>query len=75
MGKVDQGFIVHWLANHYWSGELKYIGYNGDGKQVRDILHIEDLFNLIDTQISNFDSLSKLTFNVGGGLRNSTSLL
>jgi len=75
MGKVDQGFIVHWLVKHYWGGELKYIGYKGDGKQVRDVLHIEDLFNLIEIQISNFKTLNMKTFNVGGGLKNSTSLL
>lgn len=75
MGKVDQGFLVHWLASHYWEKKLKYIGYKGSGKQVRDVLHIEDLFNLIDAEIANFQELKGQTFNVGGGLRNSTSLL
>lgn len=75
MGKVDQGFLVHWLASHYWKKKLKYIGYKGSGKQVRDVLHIEDLFNLIDAEIANFRELKGQTFNVGGGLNNSTSLL
>jgi len=74
MGKVDQGFLVHWLASHYWKKRLTYIGYKGSGKQVRDVLHIEDLYNLIDFQIKNFNMLQGQTFNVGGGIKNSISL-
>jgi CDP-paratose 2-epimerase len=75
MGKVDQGVIVLWLAKHYWKKELTYNGYGGFGKQVRDILHIHDLFRLIDIQINNFEILNSKTFNVGGGLGCSLSLL
>ena len=53
MGKVDQGVVVLWVARHFWKKELSYIGYGGEGKQVRDILHINDLFKLIDFQIHN----------------------
>jgi CDP-paratose 2-epimerase len=75
MGKVDQGVIVLWLAKHYWKKELTYNGYGGFGKQVRDILHIHDLFRLIDIQINNFENFNSKTFNVGGGLDCSLSLL
>jgi CDP-paratose 2-epimerase len=75
MGRVDQGVIVLWLAKHYWKKELTYNGYGGLGKQVRDILHIYDLFRLIDIQITNFDKFNSKTFNVGGGLDCSISLL
>ena len=54
---------------------MSYIGYGGTGKQVRDILHIDDLFELIDYQIKNINELSGEVFNVGGGKETSISLL
>jgi CDP-paratose 2-epimerase len=74
MGKVDQGFIVLWLAKHFWKGELSYLGYGGSGKQVRDFLHIKDLFRLIDWQMHNLIEVNAEVFNVGGGLNSSISL-
>jgi CDP-paratose 2-epimerase len=74
MGKVDQGVITLWVARHYWGKDISYFGYGGSGKQVRDVLHILDLFDLINYQIQNFDIVNGRTFNVGGGLRSSTSL-
>ncbi|MFH1454841.1 MAG: NAD-dependent epimerase/dehydratase family protein [bacterium] len=75
MGKVDQGFIVLWIAKHIFGGNLSYIGYNGSGKQVRDFIHIDDLFNIIDIQINDFKKYSGQIFNIGGGVKNSISLL
>lgn len=74
MGKVDQGVVVLWVARHLFNGRLSYFGYGGQGKQVRDILHIEDAFRLIDWQIHNLDKVNGTTFNAGGGLENSLSL-
>ncbi len=74
MGKVDQGFVVLWLARHMWNGNLSYIGYGGKGKQVRDILHIEDLYNLLRMQIDQLDEISGSVYNVGGGPELSISL-
>jgi CDP-paratose 2-epimerase len=74
MGKVDHGVIVLWVARHFWKNKLGYFGYGGEGKQVRDILHIHDLFNLIDIQIHNFDLYNGQIFNVGGGTDCSISL-
>jgi len=75
MGKADQGVAVLWMARHFWQGKLDYVGYGGTGKQVRDVLHIEDLCRLVDHQINNIDKLSGQTFNVGGGKETSLSLL
>jgi len=75
MGKVDQGFVALWMAKHFWQKELAYIGYGGSGKQVRDLLHVQDLVELIDRQIQEMDRLSGQTFNVGGGIKNTASLL
>lgn len=75
MGKVDQGVFALWMAAHYFKKELSYIGFGGEGKQVRDVLHIDDLCELIDLQITNLSSLSNQCFNIGGGIENSLSLL
>lgn len=74
MGKVDQGVVVLWLARHFWKQSLGYFGYGGMGKQVRDVLHVSDLYRLIDFQIHNIDELNNQTFNVGGGRNLSISL-
>jgi CDP-paratose 2-epimerase len=75
MGKVDQGVVVLWAARHFWKKNLSYIGYGGTGKQVRDILHTKDLYQLIDWQIKNIDKVNGEIFNVGGGNEVSVSLL
>jgi len=74
MGKVDQGVIALWVARHYWKQNVTYFGYGGEGKQVRDILHIADLFRLTDYQIHHFEQVDGQTFNVGGGLTSAISL-
>ena len=74
MGKVDQGVMVLWLAKHFYKGSLSYIGYGGTGKQVRDALHIQDLFELVKLQLQNPELYRGEIFNVGGGLKSSTSL-
>src|SRR3954451_10908727 len=48
MGKVDQGIFTHWVLAHQTGRPLRYIGYGGAGKQVRDLLHVDDLVELID---------------------------
>ena len=75
MGKIDQGVVVLWAAKHYWKGKLSYIGYGGLGKQVRDMVHIEDLYRLLNFQIFNFNNLKSKLYNVGGGLDGSLSLM
>ena len=74
MGKVDQGVVVHWVASHFWKRKLGYFGYGGEGKQVRDLLHIRDLFRLIDHQAHHMELFSGETFNAGGGKDGSISL-
>jgi CDP-paratose 2-epimerase len=74
MGKVDQGVIMHWVASHLFDKPLRYIGYGGTGKQVRDLLHVEDLLELVDRQVVELDELHGDVFNVGGGQACSLSL-
>jgi CDP-paratose 2-epimerase len=74
MGKIDQGVIVLWMAKHFWKGRLGYIGYGGLGQQARDVLHVRDLFRLVQWQIANLGLLKGQIYNVGGGLENTVSL-
>lgn len=74
-GKVDQGVFTLWVANHYFRKPLKYTGFGGKGKQVRDLLHPLDLFSLMKKQLAGMDKHSGQVFNVGGGYEISTSLL
>jgi len=74
MGKVDQGFIVLWMARHAYGGALAYTGFGGEGLQVRDILHVEDLYELIKRQLRQLDRCCGATYNVGGGSELSVSL-
>lgn len=74
-GKSDQGVFTMWVANHFYGKPLAYKGFGGTGKQVRDLLHPADLFELIVRQVENVSQASGQTFNVGGGPEISTSLL
>ncbi|ABS56284.1 NAD-dependent epimerase/dehydratase [Methanoregula boonei 6A8] len=74
MGKVDQGVVMLWAACHRFRKDLAYIGYYGTGKQVRDVLHIDDLCDLVLAQMKRLDEFSGEIFNAGGGLNNSISL-
>jgi CDP-paratose 2-epimerase len=75
MGKVDQGVFSWWLLSHLFGRPLSYIGYDGSGKQVRDLLHVDDLIDLVDRQLADPESWSGVTANVGGGREGSLSLL
>ncbi|QHV93646.1 NAD-dependent epimerase/dehydratase family protein [Spirosoma endbachense] len=74
MGKVDQGVMVLWIAKHYFEQQLAYIGYGGTGKQTRDMLHIDDLYRLIDWELHNLDKVNGDILNAGGGVQSSASL-
>jgi CDP-paratose 2-epimerase len=74
MGKVDQGVFTHWMLSHHRGQDLRYIGYGGAGKQVRDLLHVDDLTELIDRQLTESAHWAGCTFNVGGGRAGSLSL-
>jgi len=73
-GKQDQGFVSLWLWRHLNKIPLKYQGYGGLGNQVRDVLDIEDLCELIKEQMLKIYKINNKTFNVGGGPKNSLSL-
>jgi len=75
MGKVDQGVFSWWLLSHLFGRPLTYIGYGGSGKQVRDLLHVDDLIDLVDEQLGDPERWNGVVANVGGGRECSLSLL
>jgi CDP-paratose 2-epimerase len=75
MGKVDQGVFTHWMLAHHFGKPLSYIGFGGRGKQVRDLLHVEDLVDLVELQLLAPEEWDGRTANVGGGRGCSLSLL
>jgi CDP-paratose 2-epimerase len=74
MGKGDQGIFTFWLLSHYFGRPLRYIGFGGQGRQVRDLLHAQDLAELVLDQVDNFERWNGLIFNVGGGRLSNLSL-
>jgi len=74
-GCSDQGWVARWVINNYLEKPLQYIGWKG--KQVRDVLHINDLCRLIDRQIDSLmgGNNGAHTYTVGGGEFNTLSLL
>jgi len=73
-GRVDQGVFTLWVAHHYFKQPLRYTGFGGTGKQVRDLLHPSDLFALIRKQLTRMGEDAGKIFNVGGRRGISTSL-
>jgi CDP-paratose 2-epimerase len=71
-GVEDQGWVA-WFIIAATLG--KDITIYGDGKQVRDVLHVEDLVRLYELAIERIDDVRGEAFNVGGGPDNVLSLL
>jgi CDP-paratose 2-epimerase len=74
MGKVDQGVFTYWMLAHHFKRPLRYIGFGGSGKQVRDLIHIDDAVALVLAQIAAPDDWAGHVANVGGGAAISLSL-
>src|SRR4029450_1350363 len=75
MGKVDQGVFTHWVVRPYFDRPLRYIGYGATGKQVRDLLFVGDLVDLVEEQLLQPEVWTGFNGNVGGGRERSLSLL
>jgi CDP-paratose 2-epimerase len=75
MGVAEQGVFTYWVLAHLLGRPLRYIGFDGSGRQVRDLLHVDDLAELIDRQLGDPEHWDGVVANVGGGLERSLSLL
>ncbi len=69
-GFEDQGWVAHFVISTLLGRPLTIYG---DGKQVRDVLYVEDLVRAFDAFIAS--KLSSAVFNIGGGSNNTVSLL
>ena len=71
-GKSAQGWLAFFVIAHRLNIPLEYCGFQG--KQVRDVLHVNDMCRLVDRQITDLHPGPRV-FNVGGGLENTISLI
>ena len=73
-GTPDQGIFAFWVNAHLRRRPLKYIGFDGQGKQVRDALSPSDLAELLGEQMRTGRKGGDRIYTVGGGPANAMSL-
>lgn len=71
-GTEDQGWVAHFLIRA--QQDLPIIVY-GDGRQVRDLLYVDDLVDALLRAEEHLPDIAGEAFNIGGGPENSISLL
>lgn len=72
IGVEDQGWVAHFAKQFFWK---KPITIFGDGKQIRDLLYVDDLISAYKIAIDKIKKIKGQVFNIGGGAKNSYSLL
>ena len=70
-GVEDQGWLAHFIIAAHLG---RTISIYGDGKQVRDMLHVDDLVRAYRLAIARIDQVTGEIFNIGGGLANARSI-
>lgn len=74
-GRPDQGIFAFWINSHLQQRPLKYIGFDGQGHQVRDCLHPRDLVPLLKKQFAKAEiPAGDRIINVSGGSPSAMSL-
>lgn len=74
-GRADQGIFAYWLNAHLRRRPLRYIGFDGEGHQVRDCLHPRDLQPLLQKQMAAAaDATKPRVLNISGGTESACSL-
>jgi CDP-paratose 2-epimerase len=71
-GTEDQGWVAHFLLRVLAHQPIMLYG---DGRQVRDVLFVQDLINALLLAQTYMPTLAGQVFNIGGGPANTTSLL
>jgi CDP-paratose 2-epimerase len=71
-GSEDQGWVAHFIR---LALKGKTINIYGDGRQMRDLLYIDDLVDLFERVTQNRNKVAGMIFNVGGGEKNAVNLL
>jgi CDP-paratose 2-epimerase len=70
-GTEDQGWVAHFALTGLRGGRLTIYG---DGKQVRDLLYVDDLVELMSLACENIKRTAGQVYNVGGGPAHTTSV-
>lgn len=70
-GIEDQGWMAWFVIAAVMNRSITIYG---DGKQLRDMLYVDDLTNAYDLAIQNIEHVKGQVFNVGGGLENTISV-
>ena len=70
-GIEDQGWVAWFIIAAVMKRDITIYG---DGKQVRDILHVDDLLNAYDLAIEKIDTSAGKVYNLGGGSANVMSV-
>ncbi len=70
-GEEDQGWLA-WMMIAALTG--RQITINGDGKQLRDVLYVDDLLNAYDLAVSRIEIIKGRVYNLGGGPENTISI-
>ncbi len=74
----DQGWVGWFVAKAielYNNPKAEPFTISGNGKQVRDILHADDMISLYYTALQNVDKVCGNAYNIGGTMAQSLSLL
>lgn len=72
MGTEDQGWVAHFLIRAL---EGRPVTIYGDGRQIRDVLHVRDAVNAYCAALGRIGAVAGRAFNLGGGPANAVSLL
>ena len=70
-GNEDQGWVAHFALTGLRGERLTIFG---DGKQVRDLLYVDDLVELMSRACENSKQTAGQVYNVGGGPANTISV-
>lgn len=74
-GRADQGIFAYWINSWLRDRQLKFIGFDGKGHQVRDCLHPRDLAPLLERQLTTSRQNSdERVINCSGGATSAMSL-
>ena len=71
-GVEDQGWVAWFVISSVLRNKITLFG---NGKQVRDVLHVDDLYDAFLRACQKIDGVSGTAFNIGGGVRFNISLL
>lgn len=70
-GIEDQGWVAHFVISALFKKKITVFG---DGKQVRDVLWIEDLIDAYNKSINAIEKTAGNIYNIGGGINFTMSL-